>query len=188
MQEGALSVIVCGSSASISMPAYLVWLRKEIDLSVRVLLTSNAERFVQRQVIAWHADEVYTSDDEALNPTEFAKRSRGIVVLPATANMLAAAALGLAGTPAQTALLASDQPAVFFPSMNVSMWEKGSVQRHIATLRQDGHMVVAPQQREIYEMWRHHVAPGLALPPPGEVTETIIKWIDGNPPAGESDG
>lgn len=58
-----------------------------------VLLTHSAERFLQPQVVAWHADEVFTSDDASLNPTEFAKRSLGIVVLPATANMLASTAL-----------------------------------------------------------------------------------------------
>lgn len=187
MQEDALSVIVCGSSASISVPAYLVWLRNEIDLSLRVLLTCSAERFIQRQVVAWHADEVYASDDTALNPVEFARSSRGIVVLPATANMLAAAALGLAATPAQTALLASDRPALFFPNMNSSMWEKGSVQRHVATLRADGHTVVQPQQREVFEMWRREVSIGLTLLPPDEVAETIIKWIDESPSAGELD-
>src|SRR5438105_7754349 len=41
MQEGALSIIVCGSSAAVSVPAYLVWLRNEADFSLRVLLTSS---------------------------------------------------------------------------------------------------------------------------------------------------
>ena len=187
MQDDALSVIVSGSSASLNVPAYLARLRHQVDVSLRVLLTYNAERFVQRQVMAWHADEVYPSDDVTLNPVEFAKRSRGIVVLPATANMLAAAALGLAATPAQTVLLASDRPVLFFPSMSVSMWEKSSLQRHVAALRADGHLVVEPQQREVFELWRRDVALGISLPPLDEVIDTIVKWIDGSPPVDEPD-
>lgn len=178
MQDNALSVIVCGSTAAIGIPSYLVWLGNEIDLSVRVLLTRGAEQFIQPQVVAWHADEVYQSSDATLNPVEFAKRSLGIVVLPATANMLACAALGLAATPAQTVLLASDRPALFFPAMNSSMWAKHSVQRHVAALDAEGHTVVPPQQRQAFELWRREVTTGPALPPPEEVTETIIKWLD----------
>lgn len=178
MQDNALSVIVCGSSEVIALPQYLAWLGNEIDLSVRVLLTRDAERFIQPQVVAWQVDEVYQSSDATLNPVEFAKRSLGIVVLPATANMLACAALGLAATPAQTVLLASDRPALFFPAMNSSMWAKASVRRHVATLEAEGHTVVPPQQRQAFEMWRREVTTGLALPPPDEVSETIIKWLD----------
>jgi len=178
MEDDALSVIVSGSSAAIGIPSYLVWLRQEIDLSLRVLLTHSAERFLQPQVVAWHADEVYTSDDTGLNPTEFAKRSLGIVVLPATANMLASAALGLAATPAQTALLASDRPALFFPAMNATMWAKNSTQRHVTALRSEGHTVVEPQERAVFELWQRDNVVGPALLPPDEATETIVTWLE----------
>jgi phosphopantothenoylcysteine synthetase/decarboxylase len=178
MKDDALSVIVSGSSAAIGIPSYLVWLRQEIDLSLRVLLTHSAERFLQPQVVAWHADEVYTSDDTGLNPTEFAKRSLGIVVLPATANMLASAALGLAATPAQTALLASDRPALFFPAMNATMWAKNSTQRHVTALRSEGHTVVEPQERAVFELWQRDNVVGPALLPPDEATETIVAWLE----------
>jgi len=183
MRDDALSVIICGSSAAIGMPAYLVWLRQEIDLSLRVLLTHSAERFLQPQVAAWHADEVFTSDDAGLNPTEFAMRSLGIVVLPATANMLASAALGLAATPAQTVLLASNRPVLFFPSMNATMWAKNSTQRHVATLRAEGHTVVEPQERAVFELWQRDNAVGPALLPPDEAAETIVAWLESCLPA-----
>ncbi|GAA2713859.1 hypothetical protein GCM10010429_32980 [Micromonospora olivasterospora] len=171
-------MIVCGSSAAMATSGYLSWLRQEIDLPLRVLLTASAERFVQPQVAAWYADEVYTSADPTLNPTEFAKRSLGIVVLPATANTLAAAALGLAGNPAQTALLASDRPAIFFPSMNRSMWVKRVTQRHVEALRDEGHTVVEPQERVIFELWQRENAVGIAMPPPDAVAELIVSWLE----------
>jgi phosphopantothenoylcysteine synthetase/decarboxylase len=178
MRDDALSVIVCGSIAATAMPSYLVWLRQEIDLELRVLLTHSAERFVGPQVMAWYATEVYTSGDPALNPTEFAKRSLGIVVLPATANILASSALGLAASPAQTALLAHDRPALFFPSMNRSMWEKRSIQRHVETLRTDGHTVIEPREQPVYELWLGKNTIGPAVQPPDEAAETIAAWLE----------
>jgi phosphopantothenoylcysteine synthetase/decarboxylase len=178
MQDDALSVIVCGSSAAVGLPSYLIWLRNEVNLSLRLLLTHSAERFIQPQVAAWYADEVFVSGDPALNPAEFAQRSLGIVVLPATANMLAAAALGLAATPAQTVLLATEQPVLFFPSLNAAMLAKSSVKRHIEALRAEGHAVIDPDQREIFELSRRKVAIGPALPEPDQATELIIKWLE----------
>jgi phosphopantothenoylcysteine synthetase/decarboxylase len=179
MRDDALSIVVCGSSAATGLPAYLAYLNHELDLSLRILLTHSAERFFPRQAASWYADEVYASDDPALNPTEFARRSLAIVVLPATANMLGAAALGLAGTPAQTIMLAAEGPALFFPSMNATMWAKRTTQGHVAALREDGHTVVEPREQQVYEMWRRDFALGPALSPPLEATETIISWLDG---------
>jgi phosphopantothenoylcysteine synthetase/decarboxylase len=178
MRDDALSVIICGSSATTSLVPYLTWLRQEVDLPLRLLLTHNAERFVQPQALAWYADEIYTSADPALNPTELARRSVGLVVLPASANMLAATAHGLAATPAQTAILADEQPALFFPSMNGSMWEKSVTRRNVATLRADGHTVIDPKEAAVFELWKRENTIGLALLPPDEATEVIIAWLE----------
>jgi len=178
MRNDALSVIVCGASGSIGVVQYLTWLRQEIDLPLRVLLTHNAERFVQPQALTWYADEVYTSNDPGLNPTELARRSVGLVVLPASANTLAAAASGLAASPAQTAILADERPALFFPSMNESMWAKPATRRNVATLRADGHTVVDPRQSAVFELWSRENAIGIAMLPPDEATEVIIAWLE----------
>jgi phosphopantothenoylcysteine synthetase/decarboxylase len=178
MRDDTLSVIACGSSAASQLPVYLTWLRQEIDLDLRVLLTSSAARFVQPQVAKWYADEAYTSDDPALNPTEFAKRSAAVVVLPASANTIASAALGLAATPAQTVLLAAERPVLFFPNMNRAMWAKAPTRRHVATLRADGHTVVEPQEQVIFELWRRENAPGITMPPPDEAARTVIGWLE----------
>lgn len=176
MRDDALSVIVCGSGSSIS--AYLIWLRQEVDVPLRVLMTYSAERFIPPQLVNWYADEVFVSGDPALNPAEFARRSLGLIVLPATANMIAAAALGLASTPAQTALLNSPRPVMFFPNMNAVMWTKPTTQRHVAALREEGHTVVEPQWKPTFEMWRRENVIGPVMPTPEEVTELIISWLE----------
>jgi phosphopantothenoylcysteine synthetase/decarboxylase len=184
MQDDALTVIVCGSSAAIAMPAYLQHLTQEISLPLRVLLTKSAERFLNPQVSAWIAHETYVSDDPALRPIEVAKRSFGIVVLPATANMLASAALGLAATPAQTVLLASEQPALFFPGMNASMLVKETTKRHIAALRADGHTVIDPREDNVYELSTRQVVVGPSLLQPDLLCEVVVKWLEDRADAG----
>ncbi|MFD9697622.1 flavoprotein [Lentzea sp. NPDC059081] len=178
MRDDALTIIACGSNAAIGLPAYLMRLGNELDLGLRVLLTHSAQRFVSPQVVAWHADEVFTSDDPSLNPTELAQRSIGIVVLPATANMLASAALGLAATPGQTALLAASGPSLFFPQLNPAMWAKAPTRRHVESLRADGHVVVDPEERQIYELWRRSFTVGPAMAPPDQAVEIILEWLE----------
>jgi phosphopantothenoylcysteine decarboxylase len=178
MKDNALTIIACGSSAATNLPAYLTGLGASVDLELRVLLTHSAERFIQRHVVGWYADEAIGSHDPDLNPAELAGRSIGIVVLPATANMVAATALGLAASPAQTTLLAAPEPALFFPSMNPSMWAKSITRRHVAALRADGHTVVEPPEQRMYEIWRREFTTGPALPPPQVATETIIEWLE----------
>jgi phosphopantothenoylcysteine synthetase/decarboxylase len=177
MLDDALTVIACGASVSLLLPGYLVGLRRTVQPPVRLLLTASAQRFVQPQAAAWCVDEVVLSSAVELNPVECALRSRAVVVLPATANMLAAAALGLASTPAQTVLLATARPALFFPAMNQAMWDRDSTRRHVATLRGDGHVVVDPAQREVFELWQRDVATGPTLPPPDEVSKIVDGWL-----------
>jgi phosphopantothenoylcysteine synthetase/decarboxylase len=178
MRDDALSIIVSGSSAATGLPGYLIWLRQELSLDIRLLLTASAERFLPAQVASWYADEVFTSADDALNPTEFARRSVGVVALPATANLLAGAALGLAATPAQTVLLAADRPALFFPSMNATMWNKPTTRRYVETLRAEGHTVVDPISQPVYELWSRDNTIGPGMPTPNEAAELIVKWLE----------
>ncbi|QDT17845.1 flavoprotein [Alienimonas californiensis] len=73
-----------------------------------------------------------------------AERSELFVVAPATAHFLAKAALGLADDLLSTLVLTCECPTLFAPAMNTAMWEKPSVQRNVATLREDGHGLVGP--------------------------------------------
>jgi len=178
MRDDALSVIVCGAASALSVHEYLSRLRQHSPVPLRLLLTHNATRFVQPSALRWYADEIYAADSAELNPTEFALRSRCVVVLPATANMLAAAALGLAATPAQTVLLSAPAPILFFPGMNRVMWEREPVKRHVTTLRGDGHIVVDPHEREIFEFWRQEITIGTAPPPADQVVKIVMSRLE----------
>ena len=68
-----------------------------------------------------------------------------MVVAPATADLMAKMAHGLANDLASTALLATDKPVLMAPAMNVRMWEHAATQRNLATLKADGVAVRRPQ-------------------------------------------
>jgi len=178
MHDDALSLVVCGAASAMSVHQCIGPLRQQSPVPLRLLLTHSATRFVQPSALRWYADEVYVADSDDLNPTEFALRSRCVVVLPATANMLAAAALGLAATPAQTVLLSAPSPILFFPGMNRVMWQREPVKRHVATLRGDGHIVVDPPDREIFEFWRRELTVGSAPPPADQVVKIVLSRLE----------
>jgi phosphopantothenoylcysteine decarboxylase / phosphopantothenate---cysteine ligase len=75
------------------------------------------------------------------------------VVAPATANILAKAATGIADDALSTVLLAARGPVVFAPTMNVNMWDSAPVQENLATLRRRGARIVAPGEGALACGW-----------------------------------
>jgi phosphopantothenoylcysteine decarboxylase len=76
---------------------------------------------------------------------EIARKAEVLCVAPATANIIAKAAVGLADEIVSTVLLTFAGPIIFAPAMNVEMWAKPAVQRNIAQLRSDGMIIVGPE-------------------------------------------
>lgn len=77
---------------------------------------------------------------------ELAAKAEVLCVAPATANLLAKAALGLADDLLSTVLLAFSGPVLLAPAMNALMWGKPAVQRNVAQLRADGVTIVDPEE------------------------------------------
>jgi phosphopantothenoylcysteine decarboxylase/phosphopantothenate--cysteine ligase len=177
MESEPLLVIATGSSASIVLSSYLTELRSEVDREITVLMTTSAERFVNPEVVGWFSDQVLTCDTPGLNPVKLALTASAVVVLPASANTLSSAALGLAATPAQTALLAAPSPVLWFPHMNPVMWNKPVIQRHVGDLRAQGDTVVAPNETTTYHMWKGAKDVGLSLPDPDEAAVVVRDWL-----------
>lgn len=75
---------------------------------------------------------------------EAAQRAELLCIAPATANILAKAACGLADDLLSTVLLAFDGPVMMAPAMNTIMWQKPAVQRNLAQLRADGIELIDP--------------------------------------------
>lgn len=117
---------------------------------VRVVETAGAQAFVTPltfQVLSKY--EVYTDRFAQLAPEqvahiELADWTDVAVVAPATADLMAKLANGIADDFASTALLATTAPKFVAPAMNVHMWENPATQRNVATLKQDGMRIIDP--------------------------------------------
>jgi phosphopantothenoylcysteine decarboxylase/phosphopantothenate--cysteine ligase len=118
---------------------------------VSVLMTRAARRFIGattfraltgRPVICDSFDPQYPLGAHI----ELADRAQLLCVAPASADLLAKAATGVADDLVTTLLLSFTGPILIAPAMNADMWDKPSVQRNIATLRNDGYHIIGPQE------------------------------------------
>ncbi|HCI47624.1 MAG TPA: bifunctional phosphopantothenoylcysteine decarboxylase/phosphopantothenate--cysteine ligase CoaBC [Rhodospirillaceae bacterium] len=118
----------------------------------RVILTRAAHEFVTPlSVSALSGEKCFTElfdlDDEAeMGHIELSLSTDLVVVCPATADLMAKTANGHADDLASTMLLATDKQVLFVPAMNVRMWEHEAVKRNVAQLRQDGAIVMEPDE------------------------------------------
>ncbi|WP_353256012.1 bifunctional phosphopantothenoylcysteine decarboxylase/phosphopantothenate--cysteine ligase CoaBC [Hyphomonas sp.] len=114
-----------------------------------VLTKAGAEFVTPLSVSALSGEKVFTelfdlTDETEMGHIELSRSADLVVVCPATADLMAKAAAGLANDLASTALLATDKPVLMVPAMNVRMWEHAATKRSVARLRADGVRVVEP--------------------------------------------
>jgi phosphopantothenoylcysteine decarboxylase/phosphopantothenate--cysteine ligase len=125
---------------------------KERGARVRVILTKSGAEFVTPlSAASLSGDKVYQelfslTDEAEMGHIELSRDADLLVVAPATADLMAKAAQGLASDLASTALLATDKRVLYAPAMNVRMWHHPATQRNLATLRLDGALFVGPNE------------------------------------------
>ncbi len=130
----------------------LIRLLRKADIAVRVILTKAGAQFVTPlSLSALSEDKVYQdlwslTDEAEMGHIELSRSADLIVVAPATADLMAKAAHGLADDLASTTLLATDTPVLMAPAMNVRMWAHAATQRNLAALRGDGIGFVGPNE------------------------------------------
>jgi phosphopantothenoylcysteine decarboxylase/phosphopantothenate--cysteine ligase len=105
---------------------------------------------------------------------ELSRSADLVVVAPATADLMAKAAAGVADDLATTTLLATDKPVLMAPAMNVRMWEHAATRRNLATLRADGVCIVGPDEGA---MACGEFGPG-RLAEPQAIFEAIVTALD----------
>ncbi|CAN1571264.1 Dfp Phosphopantothenoylcysteine synthetase/decarboxylase [Rhabdaerophilaceae bacterium] len=121
----------------------------------RVILTKAAREFVSPLSLASvsgekvHEDLFSLTDETEMGHIELSRAADLLVVAPATADLMAKAAHGLANDLASTALLATDKPVLMAPAMNVRMWHHPATQRNLARLMSNGVMLVGPDEGEM---------------------------------------
>jgi phosphopantothenoylcysteine decarboxylase/phosphopantothenate--cysteine ligase len=116
--------------------------------SIRVVMTRSAERFVGPATFAALSDHrVYTDvfeDPERVLHVQLAHEADIVVVAPATANVIAKLAFGIADDLLTSTLLEADAPLVIAPAMHTGMWEHEATKTNVATLLGRGARVVGP--------------------------------------------
>jgi phosphopantothenoylcysteine decarboxylase/phosphopantothenate--cysteine ligase len=120
--------------------------------TVTPVLTRAAEEFVTPlSASALSAEKVYRdlfdlTDEAEMGHIELSRAADLVVVAPATADLMAKMAGGLANDLASTLLMATDKRVLIVPAMNVRMWEHPATRRNLATLKGDGVLVAGPEE------------------------------------------
>jgi phosphopantothenoylcysteine synthetase/decarboxylase len=168
-------LLIIGGGIAAYKACELVRLLGKAEHKVTPVLTRGGEHFVTPMALAaLSGSPVHTSlwdlkDEVEMGHIELSRAADFILVCPATADLLAKMAAGLADDLATTLLLATDKPVVVAPAMNVRMWLHPATQRNIAKLKADGVAVIEPAEGE---MACGEYGPG-RLPEP----EAIMEWL-----------
>ena len=155
MLEGKkILLIVTGGIAAYKSPDLVRRLRQR-GARVRCVLTAGGAEFVTALALgAVSEDKVYETlfsltDEDEMGHIRLSREADVILVAPATANILAKMASGIADDLASTALLATDKPILAAPAMNVRMWENPATRENLATLAERGIGFIGPEEGDM---------------------------------------
>ena len=171
-------LIVGGGIAAYKTPE-LVRQLKATGADVRCILTAGGAQFVTPLTLgSVSGDKVYEglfdlTDETEMGHIQLSRDADLIVVAPATADLMAKMAQGLANDLASTALLATDKPVMLAPAMNVRMWLHPATQRNLQTLQQDGLEVIGPDSGD---MACGETGPG-RMSEPDTITAAVIATL-----------
>jgi phosphopantothenoylcysteine decarboxylase/phosphopantothenate--cysteine ligase len=148
-------LLIVGGGIAAYKSLELVRLLRKAGHEVTPVLTKGGEHFVTAMSLGTLAEsEVHTSlwelkDEVEIGHIQLSRAADFILVCPATADLLAKMAAGIADDLATTLLLATDKPVVVAPAMNVRMWLHAATRRNVAQLRSDGVRVIDPAEGDM---------------------------------------
>ncbi|HEY0313042.1 MAG TPA: bifunctional phosphopantothenoylcysteine decarboxylase/phosphopantothenate--cysteine ligase CoaBC [Allosphingosinicella sp.] len=180
---GKRILLIVGGGIAAYKACELVRLIRKAGGSVRCVLTAGGAQFVTAMTLAALSEqEVHTSlwdlkNEAEMGHIQLSREADLVVVCPATADLMAKMAAGIADDLATTLLLATDKPVLAAPAMNVRMWKHPATMRNVARLRADGVMVLEPDEGE---MACGEFGPG-RLPEPERIFEAIGHRLGGAP-------
>ncbi len=153
--SGARILLIIGGGVAAYKSLELIRRLRERGAVVRVIMTEAAKQFIaplSAAALSGHAvrfDQFSLIDEAEMGHIELSREADLIVVAPATADLLARMAQGLANDLASTTLLATDKRVLAAPAMNVRMWLHPATRRNVAALRGDGVAFVGPDDGEM---------------------------------------
>jgi phosphopantothenoylcysteine decarboxylase/phosphopantothenate--cysteine ligase len=178
MRDRRVLLIVGGGIAAYKA-CELIRLLRKAGVTVRCVLTAGGARFVTPMTLAALSEQpVHTSlwdlkDEAEMGHIQLSREADLVLVCPATADLLAKMAAGIADDLATTLLLATDKPVVVAPAMNVRMWLHAATQRNVAQLKTDGVRVIEPAEGE---MACGEFGPG-RLPEPQDIMDQLADLL-----------
>ena len=156
MTNGARSIllIIGGGIAAYKSLELIRELARRGITSRAILTKAGAEFITPLSVSSLTGEKCYTelfdlTDEAEMGHIELSRSADLLVVAPATADLMAKAANGVANDLASTALMATDKPVLFAPAMNVRMWDHPATRRNLKTLREDGALMVGPNEGDM---------------------------------------
>ncbi len=205
---GPRILLVVGGGIAAYKACELVRLIRKGGGEVTCVLTKGGQQFVTpMSLAALSENQVYTNLFDLKNEAEMghiqlSREADLVVVCPATADLLAKMANGIADDLATTLILATDKPVMAVPAMNVRMWEHESTQRNIGLLKAAGVTVLHPDKGpmacgefgygrlpEPEAIWREVAGHfGIAVPEPQPLIAAPAFHVEALEPEDEDDG
>jgi phosphopantothenoylcysteine decarboxylase/phosphopantothenate--cysteine ligase len=169
-------LLIIGGGIAAYKASELIRIARRAGHEVTPVLTGGGSHFVTPMTLAALAESpVYTSlwdlkDESEMGHIQLSRAADLVLVCPATADLIARMAAGIADDLATTLLLATEKPVVIAPAMNVRMWLHEATQANIATLKVRGIRVIEPVEGD---MACGEYGPG-RLPEPVEILKQIL--------------
>ncbi|WP_171012663.1 MULTISPECIES: bifunctional phosphopantothenoylcysteine decarboxylase/phosphopantothenate--cysteine ligase CoaBC [unclassified Sphingomonas] len=178
-------LLIVGGGIAAYKACELIRLCRKAGIEVKCVLTAGGQHFVTPMTLAALSEnQVYTTlwdlkDEAEMGHIQLSREADLVVLAPATADLMAKMAAGIADDLATTLLLATDKPVLAAPAMNVRMWQHAATRRNVATLRGDGVTVLEPDEGP---MACGEYGPG-RLPEPEAILRAIQSASDPGPGA-----
>ena len=183
-------LLIIGGGIAAYKAAELIRLIRKAGMTVRCVLSESGQQFVTPMTLAALSEnEVHTTlwslkDETEMGHIQLSREADLVVVCPATANLLAKMAGGIADDLATTLLLATDTPVMAVPAMNVRMWEHRATRRNVEQLKADGIIIMPPDEGD---MACGEYGPG-RMPEPDHIMTEIHKHLDSHLPRDPGNG
>ena len=155
MKEQKKVTLIIGGGIAAYKSLELIRLLQKDALEITPILTKSASEFVTSLSLAAIArKKVYSdlfdaNDESEMGHIQLSRNSDIIVVAPATANLIAKIANGLADDLASTLLLATDKKVLLAPAMNVRMWEHPATKANLKKLKEHNVQIIGPNKGDM---------------------------------------
>ncbi len=148
-------LLIIGGGIAAYKSLFLIRVLARRGIKSTVILTNGGSEFVTAlSAGGLSGEKVYTdlfdlTAEAEMGHIELSRSADLVVVAPATADLMAKAAHGIANDLATTTLSATDKRTLYVPAMNVRMWENPATQRNVTTLSDDGAFFLGPDEGEM---------------------------------------